>query len=221
MPRDSSFRPLHRFPSAFGDIALLQSPGDPGAVDEVSLAALHPAERELAEELIGFSRHDFVAGRLAARQLLGTESGPVLRGDGGEPLFPHGWRGSISHKRTLAAALAARGPGPRIGLDIERLDASTRALETRVATAAELERLPTERNLALIAIFAIKEATYKALWPNLRRFIAFHEAEVALSCSVVGPARVELRLPEGSLELDATVTIACEHVVATVAHGLV
>lgn len=216
-----SFRPLHRFPNAFGDIALLQSPGEPEAVDEASLAALHPAERELAQGLTGFSRHDFVAGRLAARQILGIDSGPVLRGDGGEPLFPLGWRGSISHKRTLAAALVASGPGPGIGLDIERRDASTRALEARVATVAELERLPTERDLALIAIFAIKEATYKALWPSLRRFVTFHEAEVALSRELVGPARVELHLPEGTFELEATVTIMRKHVVATVAHFLV
>ncbi|MCA9687382.1 MAG: 4'-phosphopantetheinyl transferase superfamily protein [Myxococcales bacterium] len=193
-----------------GRVAVVGAPGRPDGIGGESLAQLHPAEASFAEGLAGWARHDFVFGRLAARHLLGPESGPVLRAEGGAPAFPDGFRGSITHKRSLAAALLAHRGDWAVGIDLElTTGAPIPALKKRVATVRELERLPENADLALVATFAVKEAIYKALWPWVRRFVAFREAHVTLSPTIAGHAEVELDLAaaEGPFEIQASVLL--------------
>jgi phosphopantetheine--protein transferase-like protein len=160
----------------------------PGAITPELEAALHPDERALAATLSPVRRLTFTAGRVALRVALGDlglPTGPVLVGEAGAPLVPAGARASISHKTTLAVALAAPDDpvqGWRLGVDVEedrprRFDIARRVLtpEERAAVAG----MPAaEREREVLVRFALKEAFYKAANALLHRSIGFQEVAV-------------------------------------------
>ena len=163
--------------SASGLVAL-----DPGEL----FARLHPDERAAGAGLAIARRREWTAGRFALRAALeraGVASHePIGADDRGAPRVPAGWIGTISHKRGLAVAIAARDlDGARVGIDLE-LDAGSKvAIEGRVLTAAERAALPDDdRGRAIMRRFAIKEAIYKAVDPFVRRYVGFQEVELAL-----------------------------------------
>jgi enterobactin synthetase component D len=187
------------------------------------LSRLHPDERALAETLRGFRQAEFVGGRLAARdamQALGRRTGPVLRGVRGEPVAPPGVSLSISHKRHLAVAVAARSEFGGLGVDLEVLEPEREGIQQRVLVSEELESLealePDRRWTSTVLRFSIKEAIYKALAPRLQRYIGFEEAIVHPSTD--GTAEVRLALTEGAspLALDARYAWLDRSVLATV-----
>jgi enterobactin synthetase component D len=177
----------------------------PSHVDEETLEPLHADERERARALPDGRRASWVAGRLALRTALadlGVEAPPLLATDRGAPLLPEQALGSISHKRTLAVALAApHTPGLALGVDLED-DAPLRIdISRRVLTAGELAALaPAGRDRAVLLHLSAKEAIYKALDPFVRRYVSFQEAE--LSFNDDGSARVTLAVPEGPFVVD-------------------
>src|SRR5689334_7800046 len=62
---------------------------------------LHPEERRILNlRACERKQADWIAGRAAARlalEQLGAEDPAILRGDAGEPLWPDGFSGSITH----------------------------------------------------------------------------------------------------------------------------
>jgi enterobactin synthetase component D len=154
----------------------------------------------------------FVAGRLCAEHALrraGT-SGAVARGPAGEPLWPQGFLGSITHTDALACAVAAprRGHEGRAGLGIDSQtladEASLEAILSVCCTARERAMLrdgrpPRETGLAATVVFALKEAFYKAIHPTVGRFVDFEELDVSgIVLDAAGEGRATLRpaLPE-------------------------
>lgn len=127
---------------------------------------------------------EFLAGRYCAQRALaaaGAGAGQWLpRGNDRLPVWPPGWTGSISHANGVAAcAVVASAPGRVLGLDVERWVAPDQAMQIRemIATPGELSllsMLPPER--ALIALFSAKEALFKALYPQVGRFMEFSAA---------------------------------------------
>lgn len=171
----------------YGLLVGVSLPGAPEPVSPEVLDRLHPDEREHASTLRGYRQPEFVGGRLAANaaiRLLGLRPSPILSDARGAPLPPAGSRLSISHKRTLAVALAAREENGDVGVDIEDVDPPRENIAERVLTARELaqvQELPPERRwTAILLRFALKEALYKAVAPRLQRFIGFEEADVDL-----------------------------------------
>lgn len=112
-------------------------------------------------------RRDFALGRIAAHRALeeiGIKNQPVHRGPEGEPRWPPGVCGSISHSGGVGLAIATTGPrAPRLGIDIEaKFKATSGALQQAVLTKEE--RLwATVGSQWTALIFCAKEATYKAL----------------------------------------------------------
>jgi phosphopantetheine--protein transferase-like protein len=179
------------------------------------LASLGPARRPT-----------WIAGRVAmhaALMDLGLDASPILATQRGAPELPAGVTGSISHKRTLAVALAARLlDGLSLGVDIEPIPAIPASLtepswdnrpdiSSRVMTPEELSVLATVpdslRRREIVLHFSIKEALYKAINPLIGRYVSFQEATVlpASDGSVVvnltltkheGPFHVEARWSE-------------------------
>jgi 4'-phosphopantetheinyl transferase EntD len=157
----------------------------PGVLTPELEAALHPAERAFAATLAPARRLTFTAGRVALRVALGDlglPTDPVLIGESGAPLVPAGARASISHKPTLAVALAAPADPTKgwcLGVDLEedrprRIDISRRVLTAEERTA--LTGLPpAERGREVLIRFALKEAFYKAAHALLHRNIGFQE----------------------------------------------
>lgn len=185
----------------FGLLAGVSMPAELAPVPAEVLDRLHPAERAYAEGLRGFHQVQWVGGRLAAAvavRMLGRRPEPVMADDRGGPCCAGGVTLSITHKRNLAMALAARPELGCIGVDLEDLHPPRLLVAPRVLTAAELrtvEALPQEYQwTAVVTRFAVKEAIYKALAPRLRRYIGFEEAEVTPDPS--GAAEVRLHLAE-------------------------
>jgi enterobactin synthetase component D len=149
----------------------------------------------------------FVAGRLCAEHALRLAggAGAVGRGGAGEPLWPDGFLGSITHTDDLACAVAALGDGARnrrgVGIDSQALadEASVDAIVSVCCTARERALLndgrpPRERFLAATVVFALKEAFYKAVHPSVGRFVEFDELEVsAIGIDAAGEGRATLR----------------------------
>jgi 4'-phosphopantetheinyl transferase EntD len=126
----------------------------------------------------------FALGRAAARDALrqlGVDAVAIGRGTGGEPLWPAGVVGAISHSRDLAVAVAARRADyVGLGLDVEEL---ARGLPVRAARLvcrpSEMawieEGSATER---LTMLFSAKEAIFKALYPIERVWLDFADADL-------------------------------------------
>jgi 4'-phosphopantetheinyl transferase EntD len=106
----------------FGVLTAVHLPDSKDPVPQGILDQLPPQERDYAITLGGYRQVDFVGGRLAlhrAIRSMGRKAGAVLAGPRGEPILPDGVAASISHKRTLAVALAARAGHGSLGVDLE------------------------------------------------------------------------------------------------------
>lgn len=131
---------------------------------------------------------DFLAGRLCARHALRAAgfSGAVAIaiGERGQPLWPQGFVGSISHCDGLA--IAAVGSSDRfagIGLDVEQemAESVSREIGDQVASAGERNLGPREGLPAapwLSLLFSGKESLFKALYPSVGAYFDFLDAGV-------------------------------------------
>ena len=141
--------------------------------------------------LNGIRRTKFRDGRLAATNCLhdlGYEHGAVGVGPSGEPTWPTGVVGSISHAREFSVAVAARRTEiGAIGIDIED-DRDVEGIQPYVTAADEALWLDApsarERRRRLISIFSAKEAVYKAVFPRVGHFFDF--TDVLLQPSTAG-----------------------------------
>lgn len=163
--------------------------GIPPVLEETARASLTPDERLFVSALVPGRQATWAAGRVALRAALGdagvTGGSSMLPTDRGGPRLPPDAAGSISHKRELAVALAARranDDGFALGVDLE-LDAPLRIdISRRVLTPGErtiVEGMPAQaRDREILLRLSAKEAIYKALDPFVRRFVSFQEAEI-------------------------------------------
>lgn len=130
-------------------------------------------------------RADYLSGRYAASLLL-KQSGcheVVLTGTDRAPVWPVGWRGSISHTGKWAiAVLTSDQSNLYLGVDIEELRPEV-MLEIAPAFTIEEERallagsgLPFETALAIV--FSAKESLFKALYPQVRHLFGFEAARL-------------------------------------------
>lgn len=139
----------------------------------------------------------FGAGRRCAREALaqlGVDDGRIPRGNDGEPLWPRGVTGSITHcKGYCAAAVSLHEKA--IGIDAEpNLPISQRALDA-IATPIEqdlLRRLPGDVRGDRLH-FSVKESVYKAWFPCTGRRLRFRDVVVELA--VDGSFRATAAVP--------------------------
>lgn len=125
----------------------------------------------------GDHRVHFAAGReCAARAMagLGIRPAAVDRGPAGEPLWPAGVTGSITHKGDYVSAAVARTSDVlSLGIDVEAIIDAERA-----ARIAPVVMLPEEAGvggselspaLRVTLLFSIKEAVFKCLYPLVQK----------------------------------------------------
>ncbi|HEY1645372.1 MAG TPA: 4'-phosphopantetheinyl transferase superfamily protein, partial [Candidatus Saccharimonadales bacterium] len=115
--------------------------------------------------------------KLALKQLGTSGLLEIPRGHRGDPIFPEGFVGSISHAAGWAIAIAAREDSfLSVGVDIEPSDrVFKRDISQRVATYDELEEFSDFDELTPLVVSSLKEAVYKALHGYVGRRIGFHE----------------------------------------------
>jgi 4'-phosphopantetheinyl transferase EntD len=134
-------------------------------------------------------RREFVTGRACARQALarlGFRPRSVAIGRRGEPVWPQGVVGSITHCRGyVACAVASRENLGAIGIDAEPHAALGEGILPEIVTPAENERL-TDLRAAWPDVhwdrvwFSAKEAVYKAWFPLTKRWLGFHDVELTV-----------------------------------------
>lgn len=164
-----------------GGVSLHRIAFDPTTFDNADLlwlphhAALsHAATKRKAEHL---------AGRIAAVKALqsfGITTVPGI-GPNGEPLWPAGFAGSISHSGMQAFALAVRRDNALVGIDCEQLIDAQEAVEIQdgIINAQEkgvLMQTGYPFALALTLAFSAKESLFKALFPRVNAFMGFDSA---------------------------------------------
>ena len=142
----------------------------------------------MVERAAPIRRGSFKAGRVAARcalAKLGYPPGPLLAHPAGDPVWPAGVVGSISHAAGWALAVAAhRKDLYGLGLDLEGAEPLE---EDLIDLVCRREERGIDPDLAAQGIdaaklrFVAKEAWYKAVFPTWRRFIEFDEALVGIN----------------------------------------
>ncbi|HWB70727.1 MAG TPA: 4'-phosphopantetheinyl transferase superfamily protein [Egibacteraceae bacterium] len=171
--------------------------------DEVPCS--HPQERAALAGAGPERRRQYLAGRACAHvalRAIGRDGLPLGRGSLGQPLWPPGAVGSISHTPDLAGAVAARtGDAWGLGFDLELLepplDAAVRRLVLRPdELARRAASHPLDPHRAKIA-FCVKECAYKCLSPGTRWPLDFHDLTVDVDlrrcrCRVVVDDRFRL-----------------------------
>jgi enterobactin synthetase component D len=201
--------------AAFGHVVGVALPDDAdvGAIDAF-VERLVPDEQAFARGLPAARRATWAGGRVALRAALAAvgagEGTPILTTPRGAPVLPPGFVGSISHKRTLAVALAARADArapTTLGIDVELDRAPLVDISRRVLVDAERARLaaiasPETRDRELMLAFAAKEAIYKALDPWLGRYIAFGEVELERAADATLRASFSPRAGERSFSIE-------------------
>lgn len=151
--------------------------------DPPGLAPL-PEEEPLVARSVAKRRNEFVTARYCARlalEQIGQPPVPILKGEKGEPRWPDGVVGSLTHCAGFRGAVVGRSTDVRsVGIDAEPHDTLPDGVLGAVSLPAErseLAALPTEQYWDRI-LFCAKEATYKAWFPLTRRWLGFEDAHI-------------------------------------------
>ncbi|MFI7599464.1 4'-phosphopantetheinyl transferase [Actinoplanes sp. NPDC049681] len=157
------------------------------AREDPPAATLFPEEMPLVARAVAKRRAEFTTVRHCARSALaslGVAPGPLLRGERGEPLWPAGIVGSMTHCTGYrAAAVAPAREVTGVGIDAEEHGPLP-------AGVLDLVSLPEEReHLAALTrenpgtwwerlLFSAKESVYKVWFPQTGEWLGFEEASL-------------------------------------------
>jgi 4'-phosphopantetheinyl transferase EntD len=143
-----------------------------------------PEEEPLIARSVAKRRNEFITVRYCAREALG-ELGvapvPILKGEKGEPCWPDGIVGSLTHCEGFRGAAVARHDAIRsVGIDAEPHDVLPKGVLDAISLPGErteLQALPGGLHWDRI-LFCAKEATYKAWYPVTQRWLGFEDAHI-------------------------------------------
>ena len=176
-------------------------------------AEIFPEEQEAIAQAVVTRRQEFITGRSCARAALtrlGLPPAPILRGDRGQPQWPAGIVGSITHCAGYRACAVAHQRDVRtLGLDAEPHGPLPDGVLNVVAGPEEQARL-TELASAHPGVhwdrllFSAKESVYKAWFPVTGQWLGFGDAAVDLSPSGAAPGqgRFTARILLGDAPID-------------------
>ncbi|BBX39148.1 4'-phosphopantetheinyl transferase family protein [Mycobacterium simiae] len=144
-----------------------------------------PEEEPLIAKSVAKRRNEFITVRHCARIALGelgVPAVPILKGDKGEPCWPDGVVGSLTHCTGYRGAVVGRSPAVRsVGIDAEPHDVLPHGVLDAVSLPAERSEIPQAMPTGLHwdrILFCAKEATYKAWFPLTKRWLGFEDAHI-------------------------------------------
>jgi 4'-phosphopantetheinyl transferase EntD len=159
------------------------------------MTGLWPEEEPHVARAIEQRRREFTAGRNCARRALaalGVAPAAIGVGSAGEPLFPPGVSGSITHtSRYCAAAVVARKDIASIGIDADTRGPLPGGVADAILRPEEQQTLSSAASFAGKLVFCIKEAFYKAYFQLAASYLDFQDAHVTLMPS---ERRFEIRV---------------------------
>jgi len=146
---------------------------------------LFPEEVRSLGQAVEKRRHEFVTGRACARRALerlGLPASPIPSGPRGEPLWPPGVIGSITHCAGYRACAVARTTDlTSIGIDAEPNSALPDGVLEQVAFGPELHLVATAAPVRMDRLlFSAKEAVFKAWFPLMKKWLGFEDAELSI-----------------------------------------
>ncbi len=162
------------------------------ANDDSAEAMLFEEEQALLAGAVDKRRREFSTGRICAHSALrqlGYPASAILRGARGEPLWPEGVVGSITHCDGYRAAAVARSNKIlTVGIDAEphaQLPEGVLEQIVRTEELAALRRLGSEEPQLHWdrLLFSAKESVYKACYPLSQRRLDFEQVSVAFDLS--------------------------------------
>ncbi len=147
---------------------------------------LYANENVIIKNSVAKRAYEFSAGRMCARKCLAyydLREVELLKGEFGEPLWPEGYTGSITHHDKVAVAVAAQASVfAGIGIDlvsqkdsIENTDLITCYKELKL-----LESVGLDVELSIL-MFSIKESVIKIISPLFQDFIDFRDISLSWS----------------------------------------
>ena len=173
---------------AGGNLAYAELYSDPPGLSPMA------EEEPLIARSVAKRRNEFITVRYCARTALGELGFPpvtILKGDKGEPCWPDGVVGSLTHCAGYRGAVVGRAGVVRsLGVDAEPHDVLPDGVLDAVslpAERAELAALPTGMHWDRI-LFCAKEATYKAWFPLTKRWLGFEDAHITFDVDGSGSA---------------------------------
>jgi 4'-phosphopantetheinyl transferase EntD len=143
-----------------------------------------PEEEPLIARSVAKRRNEFITVRHCARLALGElgfPPAPILKGEKGEPCWPDGVVGSLTHCAGYRGAVVGRGAAVRsVGVDAEPHDVLPDGVLDAISLPeerGEMAALPAGVHWDRI-LFCAKEATYKAWFPLTKRWLGFEDAHI-------------------------------------------
>lgn len=153
-----------------------------------------PEEEPLIARSVDKRRNEFITVRHCARVAmgrLGVPEAPILKGERGEPRWPDGVVGSLTHCEGYRGAVVGRRSAVRsVGIDAEPhgvLPDGVLGAVSLPAERREISALPAGLHWDRI-LFCAKEATYKAWFPLTGRWLGFEDAHISFELESDGTA---------------------------------
>ena len=181
-------------PSVLPDIAAQDLAYSELYSDPPDLAPL-PEEEPLIAKSVAKRRNEFITVRHCARIALGqlgVPPVPILKGDKGEPCWPDGVVGSLTHCTGYRGAVVGRSTVVRsVGIDAEPHDVLPNGVLDAISLPEERSEIPREMPVGLHwdrILFCAKEATYKAWFPLTKRWLGFEDAHITFAVDGHGSA---------------------------------
>jgi 4'-phosphopantetheinyl transferase EntD len=181
--------------------------------EELLEIELFPEERSALGNAVEKRRREFVTARACARialARLGVAPSAIATGERGEPLWPAGVVGSITHCAGYRACAVARaGDLLGVGIDAEPNAPLPAGVLAEIARPAELALLAgLARTEPAIhwdrLLFCAKESIYKVWFPIARCWLGFEDAELAIDpTGGTFQARLLVAWPETGVSLPA------------------
>ena len=158
------------------------------ARDDSIPSALLPAEEASIRSAVETRREEFTTARACARAALARLGLPPIAitiGERGEPEWPAGLVGSITHCEGYRGCAVARSTEiATVGIDAEPNAPLPEGVLSGVARTEELSGLSDLKHAAPAIrwdrlLFSAKESVYKAWYPLAKRWLGFEDAIVA------------------------------------------
>lgn len=151
-----------------------------------------PEEEQLIAKSVAKRRNEFITARHCARLALaelGVPPVPILKGAKGEPCWPDGVVGSLTHCDGYRGAVVGRTELVRsVGIDAEPHGVLPNGVLEAISLPAErhaIDGSPGGVHWDRI-LFCAKEATYKAWFPLTHRWLGFEDAHITFDMDIDG-----------------------------------